>query len=148
MNEPLTLEGDIRYLKAHIETKNRQLADAQKRVDIYKEAWRDAEKYNTTLREDAKKSCARIVELEDALVRLGADKPSLGHNLGLQQENERLKVELEASRGQIRNQLQIIRDLRKEKETLVSDRTSLMEEADGVYDKLVRIAAIVDGIVD
>lgn len=48
--EPLTLEGDIRYLKAHIETKNRQLAEkdaklseAKLRIDIYREAWQDAE---------------------------------------------------------------------------------------------------------
>jgi hypothetical protein len=121
MNEPLSLEGDIRYLKAHIESKDRQLADANLRIEIYREAWLDARASN---------------------------KPSLGGNLGLQQENERLKVELEASRGQIRNQLQIILDLRKEKETLLNDRTSLMEETDGLYDKLVRIAAIVDGIVD
>jgi chromosome segregation ATPase len=148
MNEPLTLEGDIRYLKAHIETKDRQLADAEKRVDIYKGAWRDAESAALRLDEKNAQLLTRITELEDALVRLGADKPSLGHNLGLQQENERLKVELEASRGQVRNQLGIILDLRKEKETLIGDRTSLMEEADGLYDKLGRIATIVDEIVD
>jgi hypothetical protein len=150
MNEPLSLEGDIRYLKEHIITKDRQLADAQLRINIYKEAWQDAEKYNVMLREDDKKNRARISELEDTIMRLGEEKKigGLGHNLGLAQENERLKVELEASRGQVRNQLQIILDLRKEKEILIGDRTSLMEEADGLYDKLGRIAAIVDEIVD
>lgn len=50
--EPLTLEGDIRYLKAHIETKDRQLADANKRAEIYREAWADAERENARLREE------------------------------------------------------------------------------------------------
>jgi len=148
MNEPLTLEGDIRYLKTHIETKNRQLADAQKSADVYREAWQYAEKYNVLLREDNKQNRARIVELEDALVRLGANNPSLGGNLGLQQENERLKVELEASRGQIRNQLGIILDLRKEKETLVNDRTSLVGEADELYRAIGRVKSIIDEIMD
>ena len=87
MNEPLSLEGDIRYLKAHIETKDRQLAekdnalyDAEFRIRIYRDAVIDAENENKRLRE----------------------------------ENERLKVELEASRGQVRNQLGIILDLKKE----------------------------------
>ena len=150
MNEPLPLEGDIRYLKAHIETKDRQLADAQLRINIYKEAWQDAEKYNVMLREENKNQYSRIRELDDAIMRLGEEKriSGLGHNLGLQQENERLKAELEASRGQIRNQLQIILDLRKEKETLVNDRTSLVEEANELYEKLGRISTIIDEIVD
>jgi chromosome segregation ATPase len=150
MNEPLSLEGDIRYLKAHIETKDRQLADAKLRINIYKEAWQDAEKYNVMLREDDKKNRARITELEDTIMRSTEEKRigGLGHNLGLAQENERLKAELEASRGQIRNQLQIILDLRKEKEILIGDRTSLLEEADELYEKLGRISTIIDEIVD
>ena len=59
MNEPLTLEGDIRYLKAHIETKNRQLAekdnalyDAEFRIRIYRDAVIDAENENNRLREE------------------------------------------------------------------------------------------------
>jgi hypothetical protein len=52
MNEPLTLEGDIRYLKAHIETKDRQLADANKRVEIYRDALIDAVRENAQLREE------------------------------------------------------------------------------------------------
>jgi chromosome segregation ATPase len=204
MNEPLTLEGDIRYLKAHIESKDRQLADAELRIDIYHEAWQDAEKNNLRLRQEKDFQHDRIVELNDTAMRLTEDnrllreeqlKPSLGHNLGLQQENERLtaerdaaeaevgflkrnhsletaaklrsqlatanaalaerlgevdrlKVELEASRGQVRNQLQIILDLRKEKETLIGDRTSLVEEVDELYEKLGRISTIIDEIVD
>lgn len=57
--EPLTLEGDIRYLKAHIETKNRQLAEkdgelaeAKLRIDIYREEWADTERENARLREE------------------------------------------------------------------------------------------------
>jgi len=150
MNEPLSLEGDIRYLKAHIETKDRQLADAQLRINIYKEAWADTERENAKLREEKAKKHMRITELEDTIMRSTEEKRigGLGHNLGLSQENDRLKAELEASRGQVRNQLKIILDLRKEKEILIGDRTSLMEEADGLYDKLGRIAAIVDGIAD
>jgi chromosome segregation ATPase len=95
MNEPLTLEGDIRYLKAHIETKDRQLAEANLRINIYKEAWQDAEKYNVMLREDDKKNRARITELEDTVMRLQeANKPSLGRNLGLQAKNEQLEADI------------------------------------------------------
>lgn len=94
MNEPLTLEGDIRYLKAHIETKDRQLADADLRINIYKEAWQDAEKANLRLRQEKDFQHDRIVELEDALVRLGADKPSLGGNLGLQAKNDQLEADI------------------------------------------------------
>lgn len=50
--EPLTLEGDIRYLKAHIETKDRQLADANKRVEIYREAMLDAAREGAILLEE------------------------------------------------------------------------------------------------
>jgi len=103
MNEPLTLEGDIRYLKAHIETKNRQLADAEKRVDIYREAWRDAE--SAAIRLDKKNSqlLTRITELEDTIMRSAQEKRigGLGHNLGLQQENERLKEENKKLREEI-----------------------------------------------
>jgi chromosome segregation ATPase len=135
MNEPLTLEGDIRYLKEHIVTKDRQLAEANLRIDIYKETWQDAEKDNTRLRQ-------KLDEMHQlAMTRLN-------DNMGLAQENERLKVELEASRGQIRNQLGIILDLRKEKETLIGDRTSLFEEANELYAKLGRISTIIDEIVD
>jgi chromosome segregation ATPase len=150
MNEPLSLEGDIRYLKAHIETKDRQLADAQLRINIYKEAWQHAAAQNAELREEKKKQHARISELEDTIMRLGEEKRigGLGYNLGLAQENERLKAELEASRGQVRGQLQIILDLRKEKETLIGDRTSLVEEANELYEKLGRISTIIDEIVD
>jgi hypothetical protein len=110
-------------------------AEDKLRINIYKEAWRDAEKDNTRLRQ-------KLDEMHQlAMTRLN-------DNMGLAQENERLKVELEASRGQVRNQLQIIRDLRKEKETLVGDRTSLVEEANELYEKLGRIAAIIDEIVD
>jgi chromosome segregation ATPase len=78
MNEPLTLEGDIRYLKAHIETKDRQLADAMLRINIYKEAWRDAEKNNTILRQ-------KLDEMHQlAMTRLN-------DNMGLSQENEKLQ---------------------------------------------------------
>ena len=150
MNEPLSLEGDIRYLKEHIITKNRQLADAEKRVDIYKVAWRDSESAALRLDEKNAQLLTRITELEDTIMRLGEEKRigGLGHNLGLQQENERLKVELEASRGQVRNQFQIIRDLRKEKETLVNDRTSLVGEVDELYAKLGRISTILEEILD
>ena len=150
MNEPLTLEGDIRYLKEHIVTKDRQLADANKRIEIYREAWLDAAAETTELRVEKNHQHSRIRELEDTIMRLGEEKriSGLGHNLGLQQENERLKVELEASRGQVRNQLQIILDLRKEKEILIGDRTSLVEEANELYEKLGRISTIIDEIVD
>ena len=150
MNEPLTLEGDIRYLKAHIETKDRQLADAMLRIEIYREAWLDAARESNKLREENKYYHSRITELEDTIMRSTEEKRigGLGHNLGLQQENERLKVELEASRGQIRNQLQIILDLRKEKEIVIGDRTSLVEEVNELYAKLERISTIIDEIVD
>jgi hypothetical protein len=68
MNEPLSLEGDIRYLKEHIITKDRQLADANLQIEIYREAWLDAKASN---------------------------KPSLGGNLGLAQDNTLLRQKLD-----------------------------------------------------
>jgi hypothetical protein len=127
MNEPLTLEGDIRYLKAHIETKDRQLADAQLRINIYKEAWQDTERDNVRLRQQNDKQHDRITELEDTIMRSTEEKRigGLGHNLGLAQENERLKAEIER---------------------LKNDRTSLVEEANELYEKLGRIETIIDEI--
>ena len=232
--EPLTLEGDIRYLKAHIETKDRQLADAEKRIDIYREAWADAEKAAIRLDEKNSQLLTRITELEDAIMRLGEEKRigGLGYNLGLQQEIERLKraveisvdghtqtdkkyvelahenkklreenerlkrtIELSAKSDTLANTRLIelakqnetlktendklyhincginhrvsvleqqvitleghkaryqqeILDLRKEKETLVNDRTSLVEEANELYEAIGRISGIVNEIID
>jgi chromosome segregation ATPase len=127
MNEPLTLEGDIRYLKAHIETKDRQLADAQLRINIYKEAWQDAEKYNVMLREDDKKNRARITELEDTVLRLQqANKPSLGGNLGLQAENDKLEAD--------------ILDLEKQNEHLLA-------ALNNVRNVLIRVSGEIEGLV-
>lgn len=93
MNEPLTLEGDIRYLKAHIETKNRQLAEkdnalaeAKLRIDIYREAWSDAERESVRLREENEKLKQRSTEQNDWLVRLQEE------NKKLREENERLNT--------------------------------------------------------
>jgi chromosome segregation ATPase len=150
MNEPLSLEGDIRYLKAHIETKDRQLADAEASMGVYRTVIEDYTAQMRILRKENKYYHSRITELGDTIMRSTEEKRigGLGHNLGLQQENERLKVELEASQGQIRNQLQIILDLRKEKVTLVNDRTSLIEEVNELYEKLGRIATIIDEIME
>jgi chromosome segregation ATPase len=114
MNEPLTLEGDIRYLKAHIESKDRQLADANLRINIYKEGWQDAERAAAKLDEKNAQLLTRITELEDTVVRLTKDN-------GL---------------------------LRKEKEILIGDRTSLVGEADELYATIGRIKTIIDEIVD
>jgi chromosome segregation ATPase len=125
MNEPLTLEGDIRYLKAHIETKDRQLADAQLRIDIYKEAWQDAEKDNVKLRQQNDKQHDRIVELNDTVMRLQeASKPSLGRNLGLQAENERLKediLDLEKQIDDLKSVMNSIRDWLKKSINHIDD---------------------------
>jgi chromosome segregation ATPase len=149
MNEPLSLEGDIRYLKEHIITKDRQLADAQLRVGIYREAWRDAAAENAELREENKKQHSRIRELEDTLVRLQQDalqrrNENLSMRDVIQQSQQRVKETDERNR----NQFQIIQDLRKEKEILIGDRTSLVEEANELYEKLGRIKTIIDEIVD
>jgi hypothetical protein len=99
MNEPLSLEGDIRYLKAHIETKDRQLAEANLRIDIYKEAWQDAEKNNTHLRQ-------KLDEMHQlAMTRLN-------DNMGLAQENEKLReqiLDLEQSNRDLKGVMNSIR---------------------------------------
>lgn len=68
--EPLTLEGDIRYLKAHIETKDRQLADANKRVEIYRESWADAEREVARLREELKLAQGHKARYQEEILQL------------------------------------------------------------------------------
>jgi len=104
MNEPLSLEGDIRYLKEHIVTKDRQLAekdnalyDAEFRIRIYHDAVIDEENESKRLREENKHYHSRITELEDTIMRLGEEKriSGLGHNLGLTQDNTHLRQKLD-----------------------------------------------------
>ena len=121
MNEPLTLEGDIRYLKAHIESKDRQLADANLNIGIYREAWADAERAAARLEEKNVRLHDRNVELTDTVLR---------------------------SREEIRLLREEIAQLRKEKEILIGDRTSLVEEANELYEKLGRILGIVNEVVE
>ena len=101
MNEPLTLEGDIRYLKAHIETKNRQLAekdnalyDAEFRIRIYRAAVIDAENENNRLREENEK-LKRTIELSAKSDTLANTRlVELAHeNKKLREQNETLKTE-------------------------------------------------------
>ena len=169
-DDQLTLEGDIRYLTAHIETKNRQLADAQLRIDIYKESWQDAERDNTKLREKNDKQHSRISELEFDLVRLQQDAMQRRNdNMGLGCENQQLREELADLKraydnvgegladefiksraltekvAKLQHELGFANDRIR---ALTSDRTSLVEEANELYGKLGRIAAIIDEIVD
>ena len=128
MNEPLTLEGDIRYLKAHIETKDRQLADANLRIEIFREAWRDAEKNNVRLREEKDRQHVRITELVDTVMRLQeANKPSLGRNLGLQAKNDQFEAD--------------ILDLEKQNEHLLA-------ALNNVRNVLIRVSDDIAGIME
>jgi len=78
---PMTDNEKVR-LQVVIDQKNAIIADAEKRVDIYKEAWRDAEKDNTHLRQ-------KLDEVHQlAMTRLN-------DNMGLAQENAKLREELQ-----------------------------------------------------
>lgn len=101
MNEPLTLEGDIRYLKAHIKTKNRQLAEkdnalaeAKLRIDVYREAWQDAERESARLREENER-LKRAVEISvEGHTQTDKKYVELAHeNKKLREQNETLKTE-------------------------------------------------------
>ena len=70
---------------------NNELSEAKLRVDIYREAWQDAEKETIKLREENERRHSRIVEQNDWLVRLQEE------NKKLREENERLKRAVEIS---------------------------------------------------
>jgi chromosome segregation ATPase len=80
MNEPLSLEGDIRYLKAHLETKDRQLADGEARLSVYRTVIEDYTAQMGILRRENNFYHTRITELEDTCMR------STEHNRLLREE--------------------------------------------------------------
>lgn len=72
---------------------NNELAEAKLRIDIYREAWQDAEKETIKLREENERRHSRIVEQNDWLVRLQEENKKLREELGKEQENHKRLAE-------------------------------------------------------
>ena len=135
---------------------NNELSEAKLRIDIYREAWQDAEKETIKLREENERRHSRIVEQNDWLVRLQEE------NKKLREENERLKLAVEISvEGHTQTDAKLAqtdaklvelahenKKLREEKETLANDRASLVGEANELYEAIGRISGIVNEIID
>jgi chromosome segregation ATPase len=143
MNEPLTLEGDIRYLKAHIDTKDRQLADANLRINVYKEAWQDAERDSEKLREEKNRQHNRLVELDDTVMRLAEENRLLQEEKGrLTDKIVALRHDLEAANRHKERYQQEIIDLERHNEELFAAlnnvRNILNGAADGI-EQLIRV---------
>ena len=163
MNEPLTLEGDIRYLKAHIETKNRQLAEkdgelaeAKLRIDIYREAWQDAERENNRLREENERLRGSVettvdhllaAETERNLLREKVDAynevdaQQVGELNDFRRENARLREENERLNTHKARYQEEILELESENDELAtvlnSVRNTLIRASDDIYGKIM-----------
>lgn len=122
--EPLTLEGDIRYLKAHIKTKDRQLAEkdaaianAMNRGDIFREEWTKTEKElyeanieNARLREEnerlqqhKRRYQEEILELEKEVMQLRTiEGDQIAEILDLEGRMEAVRVMLADAIGELK----------------------------------------------
>jgi chromosome segregation ATPase len=116
---PMTDNEKVR-MEILIVQKDEALAASEARVGIYRQAWIDVERENGKLREEKEKQHTRIVELTDTVMRLQeALNNEIKHHAARLNEIDRLK----------------------------NDRTSLVEEANELYEKLGRILGIVNEVV-
>ena len=153
MNEPLTLEGDVRYLKAHIETKDRQLAekdnalyDAEFRIRIYRDTVIDVENDNIRLREENERLTLYRTMIDDLSAQnrvLREEKDKL-YNINCKSNNHVAELEQQviSLMGHKARYQQEILDLERHNEELFaalnSVRNTLMRAGDDI-ESLIRV---------